>query len=94
MNTTKRILISLLIGLAVAGGAMMKDKMTNAEWVVSPEQIAEAKAQGKIGFESSPGTVAVLPIRSEKADMLPLTWAMFGIAAAAVSFRVLSRKAA
>lgn len=37
MNTTKRILISLLIGLAVAGGAMVKDKMTNAEWVVSPE---------------------------------------------------------
>ena len=94
MNTTKRILISLLIGLAVAGGAMVKDKMTNAEWVVSPEQIAAAKAEGKAGFESSPGTVTVLPIRSEKADILPLTWAIFGIAAAAVSFVVLRRKSA
>lgn len=94
MNKSKRILVAAVVGLVVAGGAMMKDKMTNAEWVVSPEQIAQAKSEGKIGYESSPGTVTVLPIRSEKADMLPFTWILFGIAAGGAAFFVAGRKSA
>lgn len=94
MTKSKSLIIGVVVGLVVGFGAMMKDKMTHAEWVVSPEQIAQAKAEGKMGYESLPGTVTVLPIRSEKADMLPFTWVFFGIAAGAGAFFVARRKAA
>lgn len=94
MNKSKQIIVAVVVGLVVAGAAMMKDKATNAEWVVSPEQIAQAKAEGKPGYESSPGTVTVLPIRSEKADMLPFTWVFFGLAAGGAAFVVARRKSA
>jgi hypothetical protein len=94
MQTFKQFLIPIIIGLVVGFGAMTSDKMRGSEWVVSPEQIAQAKAEGKMGYESSPGTVTVLPIRSEKADVLPFTWTLYGIAAAAVSFFVIRRKKA
>ncbi|MBY4592313.1 MULTISPECIES: hypothetical protein [Rhizobium] len=61
------------VGVVVVFGAMMKDKKANAELVVSPQQIAQAKAEGKLGRENSPGLLTVLPIRSEKDDMLPPT---------------------
>ena len=51
----------------------MKDKKANAELVVSPQQIAQAKAEGKLGRENSLGLLTVLPIRSENDDMLPPT---------------------
>lgn len=93
MNKVKTILVPVIIGLAVGFGAMTADKVRGREWVVSPEQIAEAKSQGKMGYESSPGTVTVLPIRSETADMLPFTWAFYGIAAAGASAFMMRRKA-
>lgn len=62
---------AVAVGLFVAFGAMMKDNMTDAEWVVSPKQISQAKAEGKMGYESSPGTLTVLPIRSENAEAPP-----------------------
>ncbi|HEY0123870.1 MAG TPA: hypothetical protein VGC14_19330 [Rhizobium sp.] len=94
MTKFKSIFIAVAVGIVVAFGAMMKDKMTNAEWVVSPEQIAQAKAEGKMGYESSPGTVTVLPIRSEKADILPVTWLIFGIVAGGAAYVVTRRKSA
>ncbi|ARO15317.1 hypothetical protein BVG79_01975 [Ketogulonicigenium robustum] len=94
MNKTKRIAIAAVVGIVVAAGAMMKDKMTGAEWAVSPQQIAQAQAEGKPGFESAQGTVTVLPIRSEKADILPLTWILFGFAAGAATLVALRRKSA
>lgn len=92
MQTFKNYLIPIIIGLVVGFGAMTADKMRGREWVVSPEQIAQAKAEGKMGYESAPGTVTVLPIRSERADMLPFTWTFYGIAAAAASFFAIRRK--
>lgn len=73
---------------------MALDKQRNAEWVVSPQQIAEARAQGKIGVTTRPGTVAVAPIRSEKADALPFSWALFGLVGAGVGFLVTRRRKA
>ncbi|GLK65305.1 hypothetical protein F8A10_03450 [Paracoccus kondratievae] len=94
MTLTKRLIIALIVGIVISAGAMIRDKKRNAEWVVSPQQIAEAQAQGKPGYETRPGTVAVLPIRSETADILPYTWVFFGLIGAAATFVVTRRRKA
>lgn len=81
MNTPLRFILALVVAAIVGFGFMFYDKSRGAEWVVSPQQIEQAKAEGKVGFESKPGTVTVLPIRSETADALPVKWAMYGIVA-------------
>lgn len=86
MNPALRLAICLVLALVFGGGKMALDKQRNVEWVVSPQQIAEARAQGKMGVTTRPGTVAGAPIRSEIADALPFSWAIFGIAGAAVGF--------
>ncbi|MDE1160260.1 MAG: hypothetical protein PW791_18710 [Neorhizobium sp.] len=88
----KRILWSVVIGLVVGFGFMTIDKLRGAEWVVSPQQIEQAKADGKAGVESRPGTVTVLPIRSETADALPVKWTMTGLVAGFVVFRAIGRR--
>lgn len=88
----KQILLPLVAALAVGFGFMAYDKSRGAEWVVSPQEIAAAKAAGKAGIESRPGTVTVLPIRSETADALPFKWAMAGIVAGALVFSAIRRR--
>jgi len=92
MSTPRNLLLSAIVALAVGGGKMAFDNWQGAEWEVSPQQIADAKAAGKAGYESSPGTVAVLPIRSETADLLPFQWALYGLAAGALTFAGLRKK--
>ncbi|ADY65416.1 MULTISPECIES: hypothetical protein [Rhizobium/Agrobacterium group] len=94
MNMPTRIVISLIAALLVGGGYMAYDKMRGAEWVVSPQQIADAKAGGQAGYESRPGTVTVLPIRSETADVLPIKWAIAGLVAGLLAFRSTGKKKA
>jgi len=95
MNTAPRLILALVTAVIVGCGFMFYDKSRGAEWVVSPQQIEQAKAEGKTGFESRPGTVTVLPIRSETADVLPFKWAMFGLVAGVVVFvRTRKRKTA
>ncbi|MBW9076444.1 hypothetical protein CFBP5875_10990 [Agrobacterium pusense] len=94
MNTPTRIVVSLVVALVAGAGYMAVDKMRGAEWVVSPQQIAEAKAKGQMGYESQLGTVTVLPIRSETADVLPMKWAMIGLVAGLLTFRATGRKKA
>ncbi|MBW9066476.1 hypothetical protein [Agrobacterium pusense] len=94
MNTPTRIVVSLVVALVAGAGYMAVDKMRGAEWLVSPQQIAEAKAKGQMGYESQPGTVTVLPIRSETADVLPMKWAMIGLVAGLLTFRATGRKKA
>lgn len=94
MNMPTRIVISLVVAVVAGGGFMTYDKMRGAEWVVSPQQIADAKASGQTGYESSPGTVTVLPIRSETADLLPFKWGLYGPAAGALTFLSLRKKKA
>ncbi len=89
---TARILIALAVAVVVGAGWMYMDRSRGAEWVVSPQQIAEAKAQGKAGFEQRPGTVTVLPIRSETADLLPIKWALGSLAAGGIAFAALNRR--
>ncbi|ANG96747.1 hypothetical protein LQT97_00350 [Brucella pseudogrignonensis] len=86
MNTVPRLIFALVVAVIVGCGFMYYDKSRGAEWVVSPQQIEQAKSEGKTGFESRPGTVTVLPIRSETADVLPFKWAMYGLVAGIVVF--------
>ncbi len=92
MQNLRSLIIALVVGIAVGTAFMMLDKSQGGEWVVSPQQIEQAKAEGKPGYESSPGTIAVLPIRSETADVLPFRWTMYGLLAAVVTFLTLRKK--
>lgn len=94
MNTAARLAVSLAVAVVVGGGYMMLDKQRGTEWVVSPQQIAEAQAKGLPGVESRPGTVTVLPIRSETADALPIKWAFAGVAAGMFVFVAMRRRKA
>jgi hypothetical protein len=87
-----RVLIALIVAGVVGAGWMYMDRSRGAEWVVSPQQIADAKAQGKPGFEQRPGSVTVLPIRSETADFLPIKWALGGLVAGGMVFTALNRR--
>ncbi len=92
MTIVSRLLLAVVIGLAVGFGYRAYDKARGAEWVVSPQQIAAAKASGKPGFESSPDTVTVLPIRSEIADALPFKWILAGVGAGGLVFVATRRR--
>lgn len=92
MQNIKSLIVAIVVGIAVGSAFMMLDKSQGAEWAVSPQQIEQAKAEGKVGYESSPGTVTVLPIRSETADALPFKWTMYGMVAAVVTFVTLRRR--
>jgi len=86
MNLVPRIILALVAGVVVGGGFMAWDRHRGAEWVVSPQQIAAAQANGQAGVQSRPGTVTVRPIRSETADALPFKWGLYGVGAALLVF--------
>ena len=86
MPLVARVILSTIVGLVVGFGLRFYDLQRGAEWEVSPAQIAAAKSVGKIGVETRPGSVAVLPIRSETADMLPFKWMLAGLGAGAFLF--------
>lgn len=92
MSLFPRLVLALLAAVLVGGGYMAFDRSRDAEWVVSPAAIAAAKAEGKMGVEDGRGTVTVLPVRSETADVLPVKWAVAGFAAGALVFAVTRRR--
>jgi hypothetical protein len=92
MSMPLRLLICLTLGGLCGGGMMWIDKAYEREWYVSPRQIEEAKAAGKLGVSTRPGTVALLPIRSEIADELPISWALYGLGGAVLGFLITRRK--
>jgi hypothetical protein len=92
MQKSKRVLIAIVAAIVVGGGFMAFDKWRGAEWEVSPQQIETAKANGQPGFESRPGTVTVLPIRSETADVLPIKWGMAGLMAGLLALRATGKR--
>ncbi|WP_020184417.1 hypothetical protein [Methylopila sp. 73B] len=92
MTLGLRLAAAFLVACAVGAGAMIYDQTRGADWAVSPQQIAAAKAAGQAGVETRPGSVAVLPIRSETADVLPFKWALLGLAAGALTFVGLRRR--
>jgi hypothetical protein len=79
MSLPARLALSLVVALALGFSFMMLDNWRGAQWEVSPQSIEAAKAEGRMGVETRPGSVAVLPIRSETADVLPLKWALTGL---------------
>ena len=86
--------VALAVAVALLVGYVGRQVFGSPEYVVSPEQIAVAKAAGKPGYESSPGTVTVLPIRSETADLEPILWGALGLGAGALTFAATGRRAA
>jgi hypothetical protein len=81
MSLPARLALSLAVALVVGISFMMLDNWRGAQWEVSPQSIEAAKAEGRMGVETRPGSVAVLPIRSETADVLPLKWGFTGLIA-------------
>lgn len=92
MKIAACLALSLVAALSVGGGFMMIDPSRGAEWVVSPSQIAQAHAEGKAGVGNDTGSVTVLPIRSETADVLPVKWALAGIGAGALCLAATRRR--
>lgn len=86
MSLAARTLLAVVVALIVGAGLRFYDLGRGAEWEVSPAQVAAAKAAGQPGYETQPGSVAVLPIRSETADVLPFKWVGAGIAAGLLLF--------
>lgn len=81
MQIRARLFAALVVGLLAGFGVRQHDRSRGAEWIVSPEQMAAAREAGRPGVEAGPGTLAVLPIRSETADLLPLKWVLIGLGA-------------
>ncbi len=81
MQVRARLLAALIVGIVAGLGIRQHDRSRGAEWVVSPEQIEAARATGRPGVETRPGSLTVLPIRSETADLLPLKWLLIGLGA-------------
>lgn len=92
MSLLPRLVLALFAAVIVGGAYMAFDRSRDAEWVVSPAAIAAAKAEGKLGVEDGRGSVTMLPVRSETADVLPVKWAVAGFAAFALVFAVTSRR--
>ncbi len=92
MPIIPRAVLALTVALACWFGARWASGGQASSWVVSPEQIAAARAAGKPGVETSPGTVAVLPIRSETAGLDPLLWTAAGLGAGLLTFAATGRR--
>ena len=83
MRTPVRVFAAAIVALAVGIAMMAHDRQTGAEWAVSPEQIADARAYGKPGVEVAPGRMVVEPLPSDDAARLPVKWILIGLAAGA-----------
>ncbi len=81
MNNKIRWIAALVIAVIVGFGFMAYDKYTGAEWLVSPQQLEEARNSGQPGVSTRPGSVTVRAIRREDADLLPFKWAAYGVVA-------------
>jgi len=84
MRTPVRVSAAVIVGIAVALAVMAHDRQIDAEWAISPAQIADARGAGKPGVETGPGRFAQQPVPSEGADLLPVKWGLVGLFAACV----------
>ncbi len=91
MSVGLRVALAVVVAVLVGYGG--RQMFGSPEYVVSPEQIAAAKAAGRPGYESSPGTVTVLPIRSETAGLEPVLWGALGLGAGVLTFAATGRRA-
>ncbi|WP_336487134.1 hypothetical protein [Methylobacterium nigriterrae] len=77
-----RILAALVAGLAVGLAMMAYDRARDAQWAVTPGQIADAQAHGRPGVEVAPGRFVDRPVPGEGAAWLPVKWLLLGAGAA------------
>lgn len=94
MRTPVRIFAATAVALAVGIAVMAHDRQSGAEWAVSPEQIADARAYGKPGVEIAPGRMVVEPLPSDDAARLPVKWVLLGLAAGAAVLAGTGRRGA
>ena len=92
MSIGRQVAMAIVVGIVAW---FLYGRFVNGpEWEVSPEQIAAAQAAGKPGYESSPGTVTVLPIRSETAGIDKLLQVVVGAGAGLVTFGAMRKRPA
>lgn len=83
LRTPVRVFAAAVVAVAVGIAIMAHDRQSGAEWAVSPEQIADARAYGEPGVEIAPGRMVTEPLPSDEAARLPLKWILIGLAAGA-----------
>ena len=81
MRGRVRIVAAVSAGLAVGVALMAHDHARDAGWAITAAQIADARASGKPGVETRPGTFVAEPLAGEGAGLLPLKWILCGLAA-------------
>ncbi|WP_375464006.1 hypothetical protein [uncultured Methylobacterium sp.] len=77
-----RIMAALAAGCAVGVAVMAHDRARDAQWAVTPAQVADAQAHGRPGVEVAPGRFATDGIPSVDAALLPVKWVLLGLGAA------------
>lgn len=92
MRTPIRLVAAIAAGVAVGVAVMAHDRAMDLEWAVTPDQVADAQASGKAGVAMKDGRMAASPVRSEDADILPVKWGLFGLAAGGLVFAGTGRR--
>jgi hypothetical protein len=77
-----RVAAAIAAGLVVGLALMASDRSRDAEWAVTANQIADARAYGKPGVEIAPGRFVTEPERRPDSWKLPVKWVLAGAAAA------------
>lgn len=86
----KKLFISIAVGVAVFFAAMLRVHLTDAEWVVSPAQLAAAAKKGAY-VTSANGGITGRPIRKSNARFFKYQWITMGATAAFACFVVLGK---
>jgi len=92
VKLTVRTLAAIGVGILVAAAVMAQDRATDRPWAVTAAQIADARASGQPGVALTDGRIAVEPVPSADAALLPLKWAAIGAGAGLLVFAGIRRR--
>lgn len=92
MRLPIRFLAATGAGIAVGVAVMAHDRAIDRQWAVTRAQIADAQASGQPGVALKDGRMAIEPIPSEDADLLPLKWMAIGLCAGGIVFSGTGRR--
>lgn len=92
MRTPIRFCAALGAAIVVGVAMMAHDLSMDLEWAVTPGQVADAQASGQAGVALKGGEMVRAPVRSEDAYLLPIKWALIGLAAGGLVFAGTGRR--